>query len=94
MESNNHFLTLKEISCYRKELFGIAILSIIRLPSLEGVSADFSHSYIMYLLSPTYSGSIGSAGVDISPLWSGYGTYHSFSPELSDILFSRNDATE
>ena len=54
MESNNHFLKIKEISCYRKELFGIAILSIIGLHYLEGVSADFSHSYIMYIFSKIY----------------------------------------
>ena len=87
MESNNHFLKIKEISCYRKELFGIAILSIIGLHYLEGVSADFSHSYIMYIFSKIYFGSIGSVGVDIFLFLSGYGIYYSLSHEQNIFSF-------
>ena len=81
-----------DISKYRSELFGLAIISIILLHYFELVlGADYIQSSSFKILSKLYTSVIGSVGVDIFIFLSGFGIYYSLkkSPAIADFFRKR-----
>lgn len=67
-----------DISKYRGELFGIAIISVIILHYL-GTLHSGETNRILYMFARFYDGAVGSVGVDIFVFLSGYGIFYSLS---------------
>ena len=67
-----------DVSKYRGELFGIAIISVIILHYLGTLHAGETNR-ILYMFARFYNGSVGSVGVDIFVFLSGYGIFYSLS---------------
>ena len=65
-----------DISKYRGELFGIAIISVIILHYL-GTLHSGETNRILYMFARFYNGAVGSVGVDIFVFLSGYGIFYS-----------------
>ena len=66
----------QDISKYRGELFGIAIVSVIILHYL-GILRAGETNRVVYLFARLYNGAVGSVGVDIFVFLSGYGICYS-----------------
>ena len=84
-------LKWSDISEYRGELFGLAIISIIIFHYFESVSAASYAGHTLKLLAKLYNGSVGSVGVDIFVILSGFGIYYALSkrPALKDFYRKR-----
>lgn len=65
-----------DISKYRGELFGIAIISVIILHYIARFNAPGTNRILRFIAN-VYSGAVGSVGVDIFVFLSGYGLYYS-----------------
>ena len=81
-----------DISKYREELFGLAIISIMVSHYFENVSqATYVDMTILKIVARIYNGSIGSVGVDIFLFLSGFGIYYSLmkKPFLLDFYYKR-----
>lgn len=65
-----------DISKYRGELFGLAIISVIILHYFGQFNSGDSNR-LVFLIAKVYNGAVGSVGVDIFVLLSGYGLYYS-----------------
>lgn len=78
---------LNDISKYRQEIFGIAIISVIVFHYFEGVYKASGLGFIYRSFAGLILGTIGSVGVDIFIFLSGYGIYYSLKNNLSWIAF-------
>lgn len=80
-----------DISKYRDELFGIAIISIMVFHYFEGVLTSEYMEGASRVFAKLYIGAVGSIGVDIFLYLSGIGIYYSLdkNPKLLDFYFRR-----
>lgn len=80
-----------DISKYRDELFGIAIISIMVFHYFEGVLTSEYMEGVSRVFAKLYIGAVGSIGVDIFLYLSGIGIYYSLdkNPKLLDFYFRR-----
>lgn len=79
-----------DISNYRGELFGLAIISVIILHYL-GQFGSVDANRVLAVTAKAYNGAIGSVGVDIFVFLSGYGIYYSLcrKPDLKVFYLKR-----
>ncbi len=81
----------RDISLYRGELFGAAILSVIFYHYFKLFYEIEASNKAIYIISRFYYNAIGSVGVDIFIFLSGFGLYYSLSrkPKLSSYYLKR-----
>lgn len=80
-----------DISKYRDEIFGIAIISIMVFHYFEGILTSEYMGGALRVFAKLYIGAVGSIGVDIFLYLSGMGIYYSLDkkPKLIDFYFHR-----
>ena len=83
--------TWSDISLYRGELFGVAIISVIFHHYFHLFYNIEAPNKVIHIISKFYYNAIGSVGVDIFIFLSGFGLYYSLSrkPKLSAYYLKR-----
>lgn len=79
----------KDISTYRSELFGAAILSVVLYHYFIMFYEMEAPNKVIRIISKFYNSAVGSVGVDIFIILSGFGLYYSLSRRGSLSLFYR-----
>lgn len=84
-------VTCRDISLYRGELFGAAILSVIFYHYFKIFYDTEAPNKVISIITKVYYNAIGSVGVDIFVFLSGFGLYYSLSrkPKLSSYYMKR-----
>lgn len=78
------------VSTYRNELFGIAILTVILHHYFEIFKTVEAPNRIIYIIARIYNSTVGSVGVDIFILLSGFGLYYSlFSGRKLSLFYKK-----
>lgn len=78
-ESKRYRLSWKDLSGIRGQIYGWSILSIILFHFAEGLVSSDTANNGLRALAVAYNAIVGSIGVDVFVILSGFGIYHSLS---------------
>lgn len=87
MELRDEQIRINDVTKYRDELFGVAIVSIIIFHYCEGLYLAYDTNQYLKFFSRFLIGVAGSIGVDIFVFLSGLGIYYSLTNSTSIVHF-------